>query len=400
MRKVKDDAVFSAKKGQVVGPLADADGYHLIKILDEKEGTTQFVRASHILLNLVNGPDSVKVIQKARELAREARNGADFAELARKNSQEFGAAKSGGDLGWAQKGTWVKPFEDAAFKARVGEVVGPVRTPFGWHIIKVTGRDKREVKIADIIMKIKASNKTIDDAFNRAQDFESLAKDEGFEKSAELSHDEILETPSFPKGSYVPGVGMNDAVVSFAFSKKQGDISDPISISSGVAVFKISEVREDGVRPFDESKTLLRIPVLREKKLARIKDEVDKFYASLSPTADLITAAANNANVTAMRTGPFTPTGSVNGVGRDAKFVGEALSLKEGEISKPFDGSRGYYILKLITKTPFDTARYSAEHNTLRDQILQERKSRLISDWLTALRNKADIVDNREKFYR
>ncbi len=400
MSKVKDDAVFSAKKGDVAGPILDADGYHLIKILDERQGTTEFVRASHILLNLVTGPDSVKAIQKAKELVREARNGADFADLARKNSQDFGAASSGGDLGWGTKGTWVKPFEDATFHARIGEVVGPVRTPFGWHVIKITGRDKREVKIADLDEKIKASNKTTDDALNQAQDFASLSKDEGFEKSAELSHFEVLETPSFPKGGYVPGVGMNDAVMSFAFSNKLGSISDPISISKATSVFKISDVREDGVRPFDDVKASIRVPVLRQKKLAKIKDQVDRFFVSLTPASDLLAAAAQLQNVTAMRTGPFTPSGTINGVGRDPKFLGEALTLKPDEISKPFDGIRGYYIVKLMTKTPFDTTRYSAEHRTLYDQILQEKKSRLVSDWLTALRAKADIVDEREKFYR
>jgi peptidyl-prolyl cis-trans isomerase D len=400
LSRAKDNAVFGAKKGDVVGPLLDADGYHLIKIIDERQGTTEFVRASHILLNLVSGPDSVKVIQKAKELAREARNGADFAELARKNSQDFGAASTGGDLGWASKGTWVKPFEDAAFRAKVGEVVGPIRTPFGWHIIKVTGRDKREVKIADLVEKIKASSQTTDDAFNQASDFASLAKDEGFEKSAELSHYQVLETPSFPKGEYVPGVGMNDAVMSFAFSKSQGAISDPMSISNAVAVFKISDVREDGVRPFDEAKATLRVPVLRQKKLAKIKDQVDRFYASLTPTSDLLAAASQLQDVTAQSTGSFTPTGTVGGVGRDPKFIGEAMALKPGEISKPFDGLRGYYIMKLVSKTPMDTARYAVERTTLRDQILQEKKSKLISDWLTALRTKADIVDNREKFYR
>ncbi|HET9132261.1 MAG TPA: peptidylprolyl isomerase, partial [Terriglobia bacterium] len=400
MSKVKDDAVFSAKKGDVVGPILDNDGYHLIKIIDERQGTTEFVRASHILLNLVTGPDSVKTIEKAKEIAREARNGANFADLAKKYNQDYGTMNSGGDLGWGTKGTWVKPFEAAVFRAKVGQIVGPVRTPYGWHIIKVTGRDKREVKIADLVEKVKASNQTLDDAFNRAQDFISLAKDEGFEKSAELSHDQVLETPSFSKGSFVPGIGVSDAVMSFAFSRSLGDVSDPISVSNGVGVFKISDVREDGVRPFDDVKTTLRVAVVRMKKLEKIKDQVDRFSSSLNPASDLVAAAASLQNVTAMRTGPFTANESVPGIGRDPKFVGVAMALNPGEVSKPFDGLRGYYILKLLTKTPFDTARFAAEQGTLRDQMLQEKKSRLISDWLTALRTKADIVDNREKFYR
>ncbi len=400
MSRIKDDAVFAAKKGEIIGPLADVDGYHLIKIEDERQGKTEFVRASHILFTQGQGTDTAAIIAKAKEAAREARSGANFGELVRKYSQEFGVDKTGGDLGWGQKGTWVKPFENAAFKARVGEIVGPIRTAFGWHVIKVTGRDKREVKIADLVMRIKPSNKTTDDAFSRAQDFAYLSKDEGFEKSAEVSHYELLETPSFPKGSYVPGVGMNDAVVNFAFTGKLGAISDPITISNGVGVFKITEVREEGIRPLDDAKASIRIPVLREKKLAKLKDQVDKFYASLTPGADLVEAAKQIPLATAMKTGPFTANGGITGVGRDPKFVGEALTLKPGEISKPFDGLRGYYIIKLESKTPFDSTRYAAERNTLQDQILQDRKSRFMSDWLASLRDKADIVDNRQKFYR
>ncbi len=400
MSKTKDDAVFASKKGEVVGPIADADAYHMIKILDERPGSTEYVRASHILVNLVTGADSVNAIAKAKDILRQARSGSNFAELARKNSQEFGAERSAGDLGWATKGTWVKPFEDAVFRSRVGEIVGPVRTPFGWHVIKVTGKDKREVKIADLAMRIKASNKTVDDAFNKAQDFAYLSKDEGFDKSAETSRFDVLETPSFPKGSYVPGIGMNDAVMNFAFTSKLGAISDPMTISNGVGVFKVTELREDGIRPFDDAKSAIRIPVLRVKKLAKIKDKVDKFSSSLNPSSDLLDAAKQVPAVTAMRTGPFTPVGAVNGIGRDPKFIGEALALKPGEISKPFDGLRGYFIVKLITKTPFDSVRFAAERNTLRDQILQEKKSRTMNDWMTALREKADIVDNRHKFYR
>ena len=122
----KEDAVFSAKTGDIVGPIKDNDGFHIIKILDQRQGTTEFVKASHILLNIVSGPDSVKVIQKARALLAQARSGADFAKLARENSQDYGSAMQGGELGWASKDRWVKPFADAAFKARVGEVVGPV----------------------------------------------------------------------------------------------------------------------------------------------------------------------------------------------------------------------------------------------------------------------------------
>ena len=74
--------------------------------------------------------------------------------------------------------------------------------------------------------------------------------------------------------------------------------------------------------------------------------------------------------------------------------------LSPGGISKPIEGSRGYYIIKMISKTPFDSTLFAGERATLREQILQEKRNRLFSDWLTALRENAEIEDNRDKFYR
>ncbi len=187
LTRIKESAIYAAKKGDVIGPLKDNDGVHLMKVLDERQGKDEYVRASHILLNFVPGADSAKILQRAKDLVKQAKSGADFAKLARENSQDYGSAMQGGELGWNKKGAWVKPFEDAVFKARTGEVVGPVRTQYGWHIIKVTGRDKREVKIADLVMKVRASSQSVDASNQRAQDFQYLAKEEGFEKAAENS---------------------------------------------------------------------------------------------------------------------------------------------------------------------------------------------------------------------
>ncbi len=198
----------------------------------------------------------------------------------------------GGELGWASKDRWVKPFADAAFKARVGEIVGPVRTQFGWHIIKVTGRDKREVKITDLMLKVKASAQTVEAAFQHAQDFGYLAKDEGFEKAAENSKFEVRETPEFTKSGSIPGIGPNDAVTNFAFTNKVGEISEPIYMRGGVILIKVSSIREEGLRPLDEVKNAVRTMALKTKKLAKIREQVDVFYKTLTPSSNLIAANA------------------------------------------------------------------------------------------------------------
>jgi peptidyl-prolyl cis-trans isomerase D len=392
--------VFAAKKGDIVGPIGDYSGMHLVKVLAERQGKAEFVRASHILLNVVTGPDSIAKIQKAKEVLRRARNGENFGKLVAEFSEDFGTKPTGGDLGWNGKGGWVKPFELAAFGARVGDVVGPVRTQFGWHIIKVTGKDSRELRIAALTMKVKISSQSSDATSQRAQDFAYLAKEEGYEKAAETSGYQVRETPEFVKGSVVPGIGVNDAAMNFAFTKKLDALSEPIAITGGLAVFKISGVREESARPFEEVKPTLRAQVLREKKLQRIKDQVDTFCKTLSPSTDFAAAVRTVPGAQEQKTGPFKAVDAPAGVGRDYAFIGEVVSLKAGEISKPFEGSRGYYIVKLLSKSAFDTTQFAGEKNTLRDQILQEKRNRMFSDWMTALKDKATIEDHREKFYR
>jgi peptidyl-prolyl cis-trans isomerase D len=165
-------------------------------------------------------------------------------------------------------------------------------------------------------------------------------------------------------------------------------------------IVKVSNIREEGIRPLEEVKSIVRAFAVREKKLAKIRPEVDSFYNALTSSSDFIAAAQSNPNVTAQTTGPFKPADGPAIVGRDMKFIGAALALKSGEVSKPFEGKPGYYIMKLLSKTDFDSVKYNVERESLRNQLLQEKRQRAMSDWQTALHEKAEIVDHRDKYFR
>ncbi|MCU0454329.1 MAG: peptidylprolyl isomerase [Bacteroidetes bacterium] len=397
--RVKEKAIAGARKGDIVGPVADVDGMHLIKLLDERQGTQEFVNAAHILIRPLPGPDSVKALAKARDLARQARGGADFAKLARENSED-GSAAEGGELGYTGRGGWVKPFEDAAFGARPGQIVGPIRSQFGWHVIKVLGRDKREVQISIISMQVKASARTVEDAFRNADDFAYLADKEGFEKAAEIGGYVVQETPEFTKDGFIPGIGANDMVASFAFKSDMDDLSRAITLSNAVGVFKVSGVREEGVRPMEEVLPQVRSIAYREKRLARTKAMAEAFVQGLQGSTDIIAAAQMDRNLFAARTGPFKPTDMPSGVGRDPRFIGMALALPIGSVSSPVEGQRGHFVMKVVSRSQVDTAAYAVERASLQSQLLQEKQNRFLSEWQRSLRENATIEDNRDRFYR
>jgi parvulin-like peptidyl-prolyl isomerase len=395
----KETAVFSATIGDVVGPVSDYEGAHIFKVLEEKKSSDTFVKARHILLAAADPAQEASAKKLAGELIARAKGGEDFAALARQYSTEPAAATSGGALGWFGKGRMVKEFETAALAGRPGQIIGPVKTQFGIHIIKIEGRDSRELKVATITIPIKASSSTREEAFQRAQDFAYIAKKGNFEKDAESAGLKVLETAEFPKGSFIPGLGQFESLNKFTFNKGLGDISDAYQVNNGYAVAKISEVKKEGVRPFDEVKESLRGRALREKKMVQMKEIVKQKYSSVGENGDLNTLVSDP-NVSVQTTGDFTYGGGIPTIGREYAFSGVAKNGDVGKILPPVEGKRGFYLMKIVSKTPFDTAGYRTMKNMLSTQMVTEKRQRVLTQWLEKLKEAANIEDNRDMFFR
>jgi parvulin-like peptidyl-prolyl isomerase len=394
-----DNGVFSASPGAVVGPVEDQEGEHLVKLLEEKKGTNEYIHAAHILLPL-GGPDSAAAKTLAVEIVAQARAGKDFAALAREFSKDGSNAQNGGDLGWFTKGRMVPAFEKAAFAAKTGEIVGPVRTPFGLHIIKVSGRDNREVKLAHVLMKITPSSQSKNDVADRAKDFAYNARESEFNKEAQQTGLEVRESQIQEKTTVVPGIGPNEAIIRWAFAAKVGGVSEPYTITNGYAVFSVVEAKDAGVRAFDEVKESLKPPALRKKKMERVKQLAAEAREKLSPGDSLTRLTGTSPLVTVQSTGSFTASGSIPGVGRDPEFIGAATGLKVGRISPPVSGARGAYLIQLLSSSMFDSSAYAVQKDVLRSRAFQEKRNRFLSEWITRLKEKADIEDKRDIFYR
>jgi len=383
--------------GNIVGPFAAPEGYVLYKYFGGVTSKDVFAKASHILINQYGSDE--KNLEEANKLYNRLVAGENFSVLAKEFSMDPGSAKKGGDLGYFAKGMMVKEFENACFNGKVGEVQKPIKTNYGYHIIKVTDRTDKKYVVEKIVNKIKQSASSKDRNYNSANDFSYLAKKNDFDQEAKLLNCKVQETPLFTENTgSIPLIGTSERLVKYAFANSVNSIGDPFKVPSGYVVVKITESTTEKFRSFDEVKEQLKPIVIREKKFEKIKGITDNLYKKIG--GDLNKVSSIDSRIMVQQTGRFTPVSTVPNIGKDYGFINAAQKLDINKISEPVKGLRGYYLIKVTKRTPFDKTIYSAQSSNIRNMLFQEKRSRFLNQWVTDIKKSADIVDNRYLFYR
>ncbi|PIO48849.1 MAG: hypothetical protein CMR00_03055 [[Chlorobium] sp. 445] len=400
-----DTLVFKpdTKVGTVLGPVQDFafNEFKLIKITSLKTDAELQVRASHILLKPSGSTkaDTAKTIAEAKELMAKIKKGESFEKLAREKSQDPGSAASGGDLNWFGRGRMVKPFEEACFKAKVGELIGPVQTQFGIHIIKVTGRESREFKGIELTKKIVPSAATLEKQRRVASEFEFEAREVGFDSAAQRSFYTVRETGVFSRNGYVPIIGYNNAMARWGFRAKLGEISPVIEAKDGFAVMKLTSINDDGYRKFDDGlKQELKTRIIREKKMQDLRKLAEEIWTKCE--GSLERAVALDSLLRISETGTVTLSNpTIQGIGYDANLASALSALEVGVLSKPIDTNRGVILAVLTEKTKGKDEDFEKEKEALRKQIAEDKRGRIVQEWTQALKRQAQIQDNRSLFY-
>lgn len=380
--------------GSVVGPIISGDKVHLVKVIDLRAPTETAVKASHILFRATEGDVVARTaaLKEANDVLRRINGGADFADMAREFSDD-GSAATGGDLGWFGKGRMVEAFEKAAFAAGVGRVVGPVETAFGYHLIKVVERATQEAHIADFALGLSASVQTLNRVQASLDDLQYYATEEG-NFAEEVARRELpLQTVSIQeKQEFIPGLGNSRTIVTFLETAKVGSVTPVIELNDVFIVAVVDKVNKAGFTPFDDVKEQLE-PRLRNELKAKI--QAKKLSDALGSGFDGLGVAVGSPEQTA--DGLSYANMIVPAIGRDPKFVGTALGLTVGSTSKVIEGESSAYVILVTALTepqPLDPATFSA----LKEQLKNQRQNVVRSQWITALRESADIVDNRRLF--
>lgn len=348
--------------------------------------------------------DEVETKERLLEIKQEILEGEDFAGMAEDYSEDNASAEDGGNLGWFGKGSMVEAFEQTAFSLEPGEMSEPVKTRFGWHLIKVEEKrgkgEDQEVLASHILLKITASDETLDILKETSEDFADRARDSELTEMAEEDSLSVSQTGWFSQEGNIPGIGRNVQVDDFAFENDQGAISDLIETARGFYVFQIKEKRPAGISTLEEVKPVITQKLIKVKADSLAYDKAQKIYAEIM-AGESLKKAAEQSNATFEKAEGFSRNSPPQQTARSPEFIGAAFSLTEPkQISPPVKSSIGTFIIQLDSKIAVDDSLYAAVKDSISFMVLQQKQRDAYQDWFTEVKKQADIKDYRAEYFR
>lgn len=386
------EQLFNLSTGEVFGPYVNNGNQSLSRMMGRKSNAG--AKASHILLAYEGAQSSsaTRTKEEAQALANSlmAQVKADpnsFAALALANSDDPGSKNNGGEYDNITPGQMVPTFNDFVFNNSVGSL-GVVETDFGFHVIKVLAKYDA-VQLATITKKVEPSDKTIDDNYNMASKFESDAADKNFEEVAKNAKATIVPANNLrPSDEYVQGLGAQREIVRWAFNDEtnKGDIKR-FETAKGFVVATLKDKNETGLLSMEIARQSVGSILRNEKKAEAIKKKMN------GTTLENVAKATGGSVSTATDVALGNPT--IMNIGAEPKVVGTAFDLEAGKTSGLVVGNSGVFMVKTkkVTNAP-ETKDFS---NLVSQKQMQEANSAQQRAY-QALKDKADITDNRGKY--
>ncbi|MBI5601312.1 MAG: peptidyl-prolyl cis-trans isomerase, partial [Gemmatimonadetes bacterium] len=370
------------------------------------EHAKEFTRPGRAVLSMVNIPrianaaDSADALKRAQALRDEVAKGAKFDDVARRASDDTVSGALGGDLGSGGRGRFIKEFDDAAYRLQPGQLSAPVRTSFGWHIIKVDSRKGDTLSLRHILVKIKQSDTSAVKTDRRADElarigagaleaakFDSAAKQLGLL----VTQIEVVEgQPAQYLNQVAPGVS------AWAFSGVHpGESSDLFDDENMYMLARLDSLQEGGEQPLSAVKDEVRERIAVRKSLDD-KMAAAKLVAQAAATTGLENAA--KAAGRSVQTSPLiTRVGFVMGMGQLNQAVGAAFTLPVGAISEPVRTNDGVFVIRVDKRVAADRAAFEQQKATQRQQAINAMRDSRVQSFIGALRKDAKIEDRRKK---
>jgi len=340
-------------------------------------------KVRHILIAVPAGSDSKKDAEakaKADDLLKQIKGGANFGDLAKKNSDDPGSKDQGGELGWLDRGRTVPEFDKAAFSLPVGQTSDVIKTQFGYHILQVEDKKTAHMRPLDEVkgeivpvleqQRVGAAEQTF------ASQLASDAKKNGLEKAAAAHNLKVVTTDYVAKDGVIPGLADGAALLTQAFTVVKG--ADPASVSTGdgFAVFQVTDIKAAHAPTFAEYKQHIlddyreqQVPQLMNAQLAKLDDrakvlnDLKKAAAEMNvpvKTSDLVGKEAQVPDI-----------GSMSGAGA------VAFSLNKGAISGPINQGRVGVVLSVVDKQEPTAADIAKNFDLTREELINNQRDEL-----------------------
>ena len=397
--------LFNLDDNKTYGPYLDGEYFKISRMLDKKKNGS--VRASHILVSYKGSQNAnaqvlrskVDAKKEASRILRLAKRKPDtFTELAFEFSD--GPSKSsGGDLGFFQEGVMTKPFNDFVFSKRAGSI-GVVETDFGYHVIKVVAKED-VVLLASISQKNIPSDDTSDRVFNLATKFEiNLSKTLNLNALA-VENDYVVKPINGIKvlDDILPGLSSQRRVVQWLFSNeiKLNDYKRFDLSNGGYVIAQVTDITNDGLSSVANASLRALPKVLNSKKANLIIKQNDNKLS-------LEDLAKNNNLEIKKALALNQKNATISGSGREPLLVGHAFGLPLNQVSDFIIGENGVYKIKVLKKnTVSDNENYKSNKLNFiisyQNQLLNSSRPNLNNSVYQAIKEKADIEDNRSLYY-
>lgn len=366
--------------------------------------TAEQREAAHILVKVPGkgSPDDQKAaLAEAKAIRQQIEDGAEFASIAKAESDDLGSKNQGGDLGWLEKGMTDPAFEDALFAMTEGTISQPVLSAEGYHIIDLrdirpgSTRSFEEVR-ADLVKEYTETehDRVFSDKAGRLTDL-TYQDPASLEPAAEELGLEVQTTGLFQRTGGA-GIAANPDVVKAAFSENvliQGNNSDPVALGPDrVVIVRLAEHKPAKARPLDEVRDAIRDRIIAERVASTAKARAEEWFAALEKDRDL----------TALATAHDREVVKQVGIGRNAMnvdraLVGAVFAMPRPEPGKPSQrlvalADDTYALVELENATDGDPSKLDEKtREAARNTIAQARGSLLAREFVDALRKNTEI---------
>lgn len=343
--------------------------------------------------------DTAAARDRALALRREVLSGADFAEVARRESADPGSAARGGDLGTFGRGVMTPAFEQAVWSLPLRRISEPVQTPFGFHLIEVTSRTADEARARHILVPIERSEESQNALLDRADSLEALGETMPLEQAAKQLGLTVRTATLTPELPLVAGLGQVDEGAEWAFREAEaGDVSPVFETTGAYYMLELVERTPEGTVPLDDAAAGIRARLLDNKRLEKARQAGREVVDQIRRGS--LDAVASARGLEVREAGPFTRTSFVPGLGRANAAIGAAFGLEAGQTSGLVEADGMLFVIQTIERLPADSAAFEQQKGELRARMAAGLERERWLRFLAALKEGAEVVDRRDEVLR